>query len=364
MPSATLLCAMRGCVCSRLEHWGGGVVTMCQRWGVIRWALALLLGVGAAAAQAAPPACALQQFPLESVLPGIRVAHGDWPAKAGHGRVATTVVLGQGRQVTVVDPGPARQVGRALQSTLQCQQSRVTGLINTHAHAEQVLANSAFAVPVASTHGTARAMTKRCPDCKAAMVSELGARAMQGTRIVLPQQSLQDGQVLDLGGRRWQVMDMPHAHTESDLVLWSPHEKIAIVGGLVDGRWPVLAQGSVMGWLQALSQLQTLSPDWLVGQHVVRGPGQVQAVLLRQHRYLCGLAEHAWRSLERGLSEAEGVQALALPAEWPQATVQQAPEWQRQHVFNQLRAWREIEPLWMARKPWPALCGSAPDVGG
>ncbi|MBP8149645.1 MAG: hypothetical protein KAY21_08010, partial [Limnohabitans sp.] len=265
------------------------------------------LGIWAASAQAAPPACTLQQIPLESVLPGIRVVHGDWPAKAGHGRAATTVVLGQGQQVTVVDPGPTRQVGRALQSTLQCQHSRVTGLINTHAHAEQVLANSAFAVPVASTQGTAQAMAKRCPDCKAAMVAELGARALQGTRIVLPQQGLQDGQILELGGRRWQVLDMPHAHTESDLVLWSPPEKIAIVGGLVDGRWPVLAQGSVLGWLRALSQFQTLSPDWLVGQHVVRGPGQVKPVVERQQRYLCGLVEHAWRSLEQGLSEAEGV---------------------------------------------------------
>ncbi len=336
---------------------------MCQRWDVIRWALALLLGVWGGPAQTAPHACSLQQIPLEAVLPGIRVVHGEWSTKAGQGRAATTVVLGQGRQVAVVDPGPTRQVGRALQSALQCQQERVTGLINTHAHAEQVLANSAFAVPVAATHGTARAMTKRCPDCKAAMVAELGARALQGTRIVLPQQGLQDGQILDLGGRFWHVLDMPNAHTESDLVLWSPHEKIAIVGGLVDGRWPVLAQGSVLGWLQALLQLQALSPDWLVGQHVVRRPGQVNAVLARQQRYLCGLVEHAWRSLEQGLSEAEGVQALALPAEWPATTARQAPEWQRQHVFNQLRAWREIEPLWMARKPWPAQCGSAPDVG-
>lgn len=348
--------------CSRLEQWCRCAVTIFQRVGAIRWVLTLLTGVWVVSAQAASPMCSLPQNPLETVLPGIQVAHGDWPAKAEHGRVATTVVLGQGQQVTVIDPGPTRQVGKILQTALQCQHARVTGLINTHAHAEQVLANSAFAVPVAATHGTAQAMTKRCPACKAAMAAELGSRALQGTRIVLPQQFLQDGQILNLGGRRWLVMDMPHAHTESDLVLWSPSEKIAIVGGLVDGRWPVLAQGSVLGWLQALSQLQALSPDWLVGQHVVRGPGQVQTVLMRQQHYLCGLVEHAWRSMDLGLSEAEGLQALAPPAGWPVTTEQQAPEWQRQHVFNQLRAWREIEPLWMARKPRPALCDSAPDV--
>ena len=174
------------------------------------------------------------------------------------------MVLGQGAEVTVLDPGPSRRAGLALQNTLRCQQqARVARVINSHAHAEQVLANSAFRVPVNALAGTVQAMRQRCPECLATLRQDLGAQALQGTRIVRPHAMLQEGQTLHIGGRVWQVQAMLHAHTESDLVLWSPgresgpaREGVVLAGGLVDGRWPVLAQGSVIGWLAALERVQ------------------------------------------------------------------------------------------------------------
>lgn len=373
-----------GVVCSSLEQRRCCVVTK-RGWCALA---CVWFGVGlpglAMPVAAAPAACAQSDLlTLRAVVPGVAVVHGHWPTQADTGsaparpaRLATMVVLGQGRQVTVVDPGPTRRVGRALQNTLQCrQQARVTAVINTHAHAEQVLANSAFNVPVQALSGTAQAMQKRCPQCLAALREDLGARALQGTRIVLPSQTLHDGQRLQVGGRLWQVIEMPWAHTESDLVLWSQDADggtsesqrmgggVVLVGGLVDGRWPVLAQGRVLGWLQALDRVQAMQPDWLIGQHVVAGPQQVLSVLQRQRDYLCGLLGHAWRRLELGQSEAEGVQGLVVPANWPTPEIQDAHIWRQQHLFNQLRAWREAEQLWLERQAWPVQCGSAPDIG-
>ncbi|WP_158272875.1 MBL fold metallo-hydrolase [Limnohabitans sp. T6-5] len=354
----------------------------------------------------------------QSVVPGVAAVHGHWPSvtPAGRAHVATTVVLGQGQHVTVVDPGPTERVGRALQQDLACRKlshklsskgapsaaPRVVGLINTHAHAEQVLANGAFGLAAAATSGTRDAMRKRCPDCLAALRQDLGATALRGTRIVVPTQVLVDGQSLQAGGRAWRVREMRHAHSESDLVLWSEDGGIVLAGGLVDGpQLPVLAQGSVQGWLQALAELRAWQPQWLVGQQLVSGPGQVQAALQRQQQYLCGLVQYAWQGLDRGWSEAEAVQDLPPPQAWaadvtptqartPGAdqTPKQSTDlwttpsakrthpdlneaWQnqqrQQHVFNQLRAWREVELSWMDQttrpSPWPGLCASTPDVG-
>ncbi len=348
--------------------------------GVWVW---LWVGLSGHALQAAvlPSVCAPSTLlNLQTVLPGVAVVHGHWPAIKGApaatawpDHLATTVVLGLGREVTVIDPGPTQRVGLALKNTLWCKQrARVAGLINSHAHAEQVLADSAFRVPVKALAGTAQAMQKRCPQCLASLRQDLGARALQGTRIVLPHQTLQDGQTLQMGGRLWQVHEMTQAHTESDLVLWSPgradaegghpSEGVVLVGGLVDGRWPVLAQGSVLGWVQALDRLQAMQPQWLIGQHVVAGPPQVFALLQRQRSYLCGLLSHAWQKLEEGQSEAEAVQGLAVPAQWPSPSAKQAQTWRQQHLFNQLRAWREAEQMWLTHQAWPAQCGSAPDI--
>lgn len=295
------------------------------------------------------------------------MVHGLW-ASTGSGRAphaVTSVVLGQGRQVTVVDPGPSRQVGEALKRSLRCNsQAQVVALINTHAHAEQVLANAAFRVPVMATTGTAASMQTRCPDCLAAMTQDLGKTALKGTRIVLPDRVLHDGQSLVTGGRLWHVRVMRQAHTESDLVLWSAAEGIALVGGLVDGdRLPVLAQGRVLGWLQALDEVQAWQPQWLIGQHLVSSPGQVNAHVQRQRGYLCDLVRTAWLGMDAGLSEAEALQGLQLSPAWSVAQADQQEARRQQHQFNQLRAWREIEPIWMERQAWPAQCGSAPDVG-
>ena len=101
----------------------------------------------------AQPCNAAPALNWQTVLPGVAVVHGLWHAVTPDGRshAATTVVLGQNADVTVIDPGPTAGVGQALQKDLKCRHpsSLVTRLINTHAHAEQVLANAAW-VPDAS----------------------------------------------------------------------------------------------------------------------------------------------------------------------------------------------------------------------
>lgn len=326
--------------------------------------------------------CAAQvSLQMQEVVAGVTVVHGRWPTTenadpdlVGAEPVVSTVVLGQGRERTVVDPGPHQHAGLALRKVLACQHfAQVTGLINTHAHAEQVLANAAFAAPVMALRGTANAMRQRCADCLASLTQTLGVQAMQGSKIVLPGVILQEGQWLEAGGRQWQVRDMQQAHTENDLVLWSPsvisvdrlsmQGGIVIAGGLVDGRWPVLAQGSILGWLRALDQLSLMQPDWLIGQHLVVGHEHVQQVLGRQHDYLCNILRFAWVHLEQGKSEQEVMPDLILPKQWPVPLWQQRQAWQRQHMFNQRRAWREAEQLWLDQRPWTSHCGSAPNIG-
>lgn len=290
------------------------------------------------------------------VLPGVSVVHGRWPAldPLTDDHISTTVVLGQGRAVTVLDPGPTVAQGRLLARALRCAQSgRVVRLINSHAHAEQTLANAAFDAPVAATVATREAMQGRCPSCLASMRVDLGAAALRGTRIRLPTQPLRDGQWLQTGQRAWQVLEMRQAHTESDLVLWSPQDRLVLAGPLLDGVRLVLAQGSVQGWLDALERMAALQPHGLIGQHLVVQGEAVPRVLQAQRRALCQLVQQTWQGLEQGWTESELL--LHAPA-GPGGEAEQ-----RLHRFNLLRAWREMEERWINQQPMPAAC-SAPDV--
>jgi glyoxylase-like metal-dependent hydrolase (beta-lactamase superfamily II) len=298
---------------------------------------------------------------LLSVLPGLSVVHGRWPAldPLTPDHVVTTVLLVQGREVTVLDPGPSQAQGLWLQRSLRCGPGqRVVRLINSHAHAEQTLANAAFAAPVAATALTAAAMRGRCPDCLASMRADLGAAALRGTRIRLPTQVLHDGQTMQMGGRAWQVLEMRHAHTESDLVLWNADEQIALAGPLVDGARLVLAQGSLQGWLDALDRLSTLKPRWLIGQHIVAQGDEVPTALAHQRQAICQWVRRAWQGLEQGWTEAEALQHWLASAERVGTEADQ-----RLQRFNLLRAWREMEERWLSLQTMPQAC-STPDVGG
>lgn len=316
---------------------------------VLRHAVTTLLAstLGLAQAQSCPDTVPT----LHEVLPGVLVRDGQWPALGPEGQAhhASSVVLWSGPRASVLDPGPTAAEGQALRRALACRGIRqIERVFNSHAHAEQVLANGALRAPVAATASTTASMRRRCPDCLAALRRDLGAHALRGTRTVLPQQLLREGQTVQAGGRAWQVLELRAAHTESDLALWSAAEGVLLAGGLLDGQRLVLAQGSMTGWLQALDRLQALQPQWLIGQHrVAHGPAQISAAFSAQREALCELVRLSWQGLEAGWSEAEALNRLALPG---------PPDAQRQQRFNLLRAWREMEALWLAQTPMPAAC--------
>lgn len=297
-------------------------------------------------------ACSAEGQALRTVLPGIAVRHGRWPSLEPDRppRQATSVVLWQGTQAVVLDPGATACSGLQLQRAMDRLAGRrlqVQLVVNSHAHAEQVLANSAWRAPVAALAGSAAVMRQRCPGCMASLTQDLGAPALRGTRIVWPGRELQQGHVLKAGGRIWQVLEVPMAHTPSDLLLWSQADGVLLVGGLLDGQHLVLAQGRVSGWLKALSRIEALEPRWLIAQHLVAGPGEVAQALARQREALCSLVRRSWQGLERWQTEAEVLAALA-----PQGTVAE----QQLARANLGRAWREMEALWLGQEPMPAEC--------
>ena len=314
-----------------------------------------------------PTACTPQDtHRLTLLAPGLWVWEGQAqevsPSNGGH--VTTTVVWVDAQQrATVLDPGPSLRHGQQLQRAIRCQlQAQVAGIINSHAHAENVLANSAFhgpkAPPIWATARTRQSMQERCEGCLAYLTQlttppgGTQSAALAGTGYVVPTHTLAQGTLpptLSLPNGPWQVLEFAHAHTESDLVLWQPGQRWLVAAGLVyQQRLPELAQGSLLGWIAALQQLQTLKPRQVVGQGVY-GPEAIDQTL----GYLCGLATQVWDAMERGGSAADADQ-LVLPgyAHWA--------GYRERQRFNAQRAWRELEPRWMAGE---APKCSVPHVG-
>ncbi len=297
--------------------------------------------------------------PWQSVVPGVWVwspPDGGDVSAANGGHVGATSVLIAGRQALVVDPGPSQRHGEWLRRSLACRfGARVRWIVNTHAHADSVLANSAFAEDVAagraeilSNAPTREAMQRRCPDCLASLTRRLGASVMVGTRIVWPTRTLVEGEVLRLGPWRLQVLRTEQGHTEGDLVLWEAGQRLLWAGGLVYAqRVPEMAQGRLDGWLAALQRLQALRPRHLIATTWSSADADGRLAPLEDTRaYLSALREQTLAAMDRGALPLDR-EAVPLPAFAGWAG------YGERHGLNVQRAWRELEPVWMDRAAPP-----------
>lgn len=330
------------------------------------------LGLTPQAAQAAPSGCAdVAPVDWQSVAPGVWVWLPEQLAEistANQGRVLPVTAVVDAGQALVVDPGPSHQQGLRIRRSLACQLgAQVRWIINTHAHAESVLGNSAFAdlqkkglLDIATSAGTRKAMQRRCEQCLQSLITLVGAKAMEGSRIVLPNQILREGQTLQVGRIRLQVMQAENAHTESDLLLWAPERRVLWAGGLVyEGRIPELAQGSLNGWLNILPRLAALRPKVVVGAtlSVATDAASLPTSLEATGQYLQALRLSVLQAMDAG-QDGSDIGAIQLPdyAGWV--------GYRQRHGFNVQRAWRELEPEWMeAVRPASAAVPSIPDVG-
>jgi len=315
-------------------------------WLGVVAALAVATG---ARAQDVDPACLRASPPYwQALVPGVWVRPGvaqDIDPDNG-GQVTSQVLIGQGTAAILVDPGPSRAHGLAARRAARCELGlAINRVLDSHAHAENVLGNAAFdgdPVLLEALPDTRAAMAARCPKCLAAMLQALGAEPMAGTRIVLPQPTLQAGQDWDSDAGGWRVLEFRWAHTESDLALWNERHRLLVAPGLVyHGRLPELAQGSVVGWIAALAALRPLRPAWVVGNLPLATTGpQASDGIEDTYRYLCTLSRAVVRALDTGRSVTE-VQQIGLPAFAGWAGYAQ------RNGFNVQRAWRELEPLWI-----------------
>lgn len=327
-------------------------------------------------------------IPWRAVAPSVWVWPPDEARDASDGNggnggrvMATSVIVDDG-QALLIDPGPSHAQGLRLRQSLRCRfGARVVWVVNTHAHPENALANSAFAddqaaggLHIGASRATAEAMRGRCPACLQSLTQRVGERTMAGTRIVLPDRVLSPGQTLRVGRRSVQVWDVVQAHSEGDLLLWDAQARVLWAGALVDSRRiPELAQGPVQGsldgWLKALQRIESQAPRVL--PHVL--PRVLPRVLIgvdlstdpprtldATRRYLSRLREGVLRALDAGRQPHDLEREPDLLP--PPPGMDAARDGQR-HAFNVMRAWLELEPLWMAGAADASAAPSASAAG-
>lgn len=150
-------------------------------------------------------------------------------------------------------------------------------------------------------------------------------------------ETVAERRVFDLGGHKVEVFHPGAAHTQGDLVVWSPAERVLATGDLfLHDSAPSMGEGSVRIWIEALGRLLALEPRSVIPGHFAPG---TPADLMRFRSYL----EAQWQHAEAGLKAGRSVEDIARTARFPAfASFKEYPNYEATFADNARVVAREL----------------------
>ncbi len=190
-----------------------------------------------------------------------------------------------------------------------------------------------------------------------------GAETIPG--LTYPTETFTERLAVNLGGGRLaELLHLGRGHTEGDIVVWLPEERICFAGDLVEGEAALYTGDAIHAdWMSAtLDRVAALDAEIMVGGRgrVMRGRDEVQAGIAQTRRFLTTMRDQvapvqgAGGTLKEAFAAAHGALVADYGA-WP--------IFEHCMPFNVSRLWDELSGIerpriWTAerdRQVWAEL---------
>ena len=238
----------------------------------------------------------------QSKLAVQKIADGIWAAQPDRGANVGWFLYGDG--VVAVDSGVDNATAKDIlgQIAATTRGKPVRYLVLTHAHADHTNGARAFLAAGAQVicHESAAAPVMAF----LSQASKDAADPLSGKRTVAPTlMTVSERLILFDGRHRADIQWLGTAHTNGDLVVLLPNEKVLFAGDLaLNGRLPGLhlADADAEAWVKALPRLAAAPVEKMVPGHGVIGPKTGIADTLA---YLRGLNDIVQKLVRSGVRE-------------------------------------------------------------
>ncbi len=251
------------------------------------------------------------------VAPGIYALHARaFAGNTGEVTGANSAFVVGPRGVVVIDTGISRTEGEEIVAAVRAVTAKPIVLaVLTHPSQEVIFGASAFqarGIPVLAHRDAAALIAGRCATCLARLTAALGADAMAGSRVPVPDVLVEGDATLDVIGRPLQLIAPGHASAPGALAVLDVESRTLFAGSLAAVHAvPDLRDADADGWPAALAALGATRCRHLVPSH---GPWGTCSDIAGFARYLADLDAHVARLLAGGVSLAELDGASALPS--------------------------------------------------
>ncbi len=142
----------------------------------------------------------------------------------------------------------------------------IRDLVLTHYHAVRTLGAAAFGADrIISSQTTLDLIHERGQldwDSEAGRMPRLFAGAETVPGLTIPTETFTDRMTVDLGGRVVELIHLGRGHTEGDIVVWLPEERICFAGDLVEGEAALYTGDAIhLDWMSStLDGVAALGP--------------------------------------------------------------------------------------------------------
>ena len=185
-------------------------------------------------------------------------------------------------------------------------------LINTHFHGDHVFGNQYFLPAPIVAHANCRDELMEKFDgnmqryrARTELIPELDQ-----IKMTLPDVTFQDRMSIRLGGREIQLSFHGRAHSNSDILLYLPEEKLLFVADLaVNKTLPAFPDGHITKWLTVLDEVAKFDADTFVPGH---GPVGDRSDFDDAVELLSLLDSEIRRGFDAGLSEEDTVKQVKV----------------------------------------------------
>jgi glyoxylase-like metal-dependent hydrolase (beta-lactamase superfamily II) len=254
----------------------------------------------------------LSEVSFSKVSERIYVLHGlqAMPDPHNAGMISNTGVVLTETGVVVVDSGGSHAIGRLIVEKIKDLTDKpIIAVFNSHIHGDHWLGNSAIreAFPNVRIYAHNRAI-QRLQDGEAenwrGIIDRMIGDKESARHSVLPDTVLEGGEVINFGATVLKVHHTGHAHTDSDIKVEAPGQRLLFTGDIVEyGRLvssDVPRDFDAKGQIEAIRYILALPVDIYVPGHGETGGKRIPQTALR---FLETLYASVKRHYDEGLAD-------------------------------------------------------------
>jgi len=259
------------------------------------------------------------ELALHKISDAVFVIHGlqKLPDNNNQGFISNSAIVLTRAGVVVVDSGGSLEVGQLIIRKIQEKTDQpVIAVFNTHLHGDHWLGNAAIrkAFPNAGFYAHRDAI-RRLNSGEAeqwqTIFSQMTATPLKEIEIVLPDKPLDGNETMHFGDTTFSMHHTGHAHTDSDIMIEMPAEKILFSGDIIEyGRAvssDVPQDFDIKGQIKALKYALDLPVETYVPGHGTSGGKEIPTAALK---FLSVLHESVKRNYDEGLQDFEMAEAV------------------------------------------------------